>query len=308
MSGMEGNGGFGWLVWQRNHTQFSFSGYRKVAFPSNVLTEHRHHEPRKVLISQELRHWSHRQRLVWKKSSNRPWRAVVVNNATTIVGADTRARDDVVKSLNQRPNLSASARDPVMPRLRVELRTMLALVAALAILLGWAKSWGWPGDLVLSVTQFPLAWLAWSVVGLLVGQCICLPEQRSPLLARLYLLTCVAILVVGAARMRSFRLWFPREETLTWPDYWIVQADYWLRSRVEIPDFWKRNCTHSPATIVLGIAVAILAGIGGLLMRFQRQARGLEIDLGNKAGYRHVFDLTRRSDSTDDDLDLNGVA
>jgi hypothetical protein len=152
---------------------------------------------------------------------------------------------------------------------------MLALVAAPAILLGWAKSWGWRGDLMLSVTQFPFAWLAWSVIGFLVGRCIYLPKIRSPLFARLFLLTCVAILLVGWARMRSFRLWFPREETLTWPDYWIVQGDYWLRSRVETPDFWKRNCTHSPAAIVLGIALATLTGIGGLLMRFQRPARSL---------------------------------
>ena len=77
--------------------------------------------------------------------------------------------------------------------------------------------------------------------------------------------------------MRSLRLWFPREETLTWADYGIVQVDYWLRSRVETPDFWKRNCTHSPASIVMGIALAILTGIGGLLMRFQRQGRSLAI-------------------------------
>jgi hypothetical protein len=157
------------------------------------------------------------------------------------------------------------------------LRTILALVAALAILLGWAKSWGWPGDLVLSVTQFPFAWLVWSVIGFLVGRCIYLSKQRSPLAAHLFLLTCVAILLVGWARMRSFRLWLPREETLTWPDYWIVQVDYWLRSRVETPDFWKRNCTHSPVAIVLGIALAILTAIGGLLMRFQKLARSLAI-------------------------------
>ena len=76
---------------------------------------------------------------------------------------------------------------------------MLALVAALAILLGWAKSGGWRGDLVLSVTQFPFAWLAWSVIGFLVGRCIYPPKQRSPLLAHAFLLTCVAILLVGAA-------------------------------------------------------------------------------------------------------------
>ncbi len=81
--------------------------------------------------------------------------------------------------------VSPLLRTSLMPRLRVELRTILALVAALALLLGWAKSWGWPGDLVLSVTQFPVAWLSWSVVGFLVGRCIYLPKPRSPLLARL---------------------------------------------------------------------------------------------------------------------------
>jgi hypothetical protein len=161
----------------------------------------------------------------------------------------------------------ASAGDLVMPRLRVELGTILALVAALALLLVWAKSWGWPGDLVLSVTQFPFAWLSWSLIGFLVGRCICLPKPRSPLLTCVFTLTCVAVLLVGWARLRSFQLWFPREDTLAWPDYGIVQLDYWLRARVETPDFWKRNCTHSPASIVMGIALAILAGIGGLLMR-----------------------------------------
>ena len=34
----------------------------------------------------------------------------------------------------------------------------------------------------------------------------------------------------------------------------------------------------------------------------------LEIDLGDKAGYWHVFDLTRRSDSTDEDLNLGDAA
>jgi hypothetical protein len=154
-----------------------------------------------------------------------------------------------------------------MPRLRVELRTILALVAALALLLGWAKSGGWPGDLVLSVTQFPFAWLSWSVIGFLIGRCIYLPKSRSPRFMRLFLLTSVAILLVGWARVRSFQLWFPREDTLTWSDYGIVQLDYWLRDRIETPDFWKRNCTHSPASIVMGIALAILAGVGGLLMR-----------------------------------------
>jgi hypothetical protein len=157
--------------------------------------------------------------------------------------------------------------DLVMPWLRVELRTMLALVAVLALLLGWAKSWGWPGDIVLSVTQFPFAWLCWSVIGLLSGRCLHLSGPRRPLLTRLFVLTCVVTLLVDWARLRSFQLWFAHADTLTWPDYGIVQFDNWLRTRVETPVFWKRNCTHSPASIVMGIALAILMGIGGFLMR-----------------------------------------
>jgi hypothetical protein len=34
----------------------------------------------------------------------------------------------------------------------------------------------------------------------------------------------------------------------------------------------------------------------------------LEIDLGDKAGYWHFFDLTRRSESTDEELDLGDAA
>jgi hypothetical protein len=37
------------------------------------------------------------------------------------------------------------------------------------------------------------------------------------------------------------------------------------------------------------------------------KSASLEIDLGDRAGYWHVFDLTRRSDSTDDDLDLGNA-
>jgi hypothetical protein len=154
-----------------------------------------------------------------------------------------------------------------MRRIRVELRTFLALVAALALLLGWARSWGWPGDLLLSVTQFPFAWLSWSVIGFIVGRGIYVSKPRRPLLTRLFVLTCVAVLLVGWARLRSFHLWFAHEDTLNWPDHGIVQLDNWLRTRVETPDFWKRNCTHSPASIVMGIALAFLMGIGGLLTR-----------------------------------------
>ena len=37
------------LIRQRHNTQLSFPGYRKVAFPRNGLSEHRHHEPSEVI-------------------------------------------------------------------------------------------------------------------------------------------------------------------------------------------------------------------------------------------------------------------
>lgn len=77
---------------------------------------------------------------------------------------------------------------------RVETCTIQAIIAVLALLLGWARWWGWPGDLVLSVTQFPFAWFSWSVIGFLLGRSLGSTErrqERSPLLTGLLVLFCV---------------------------------------------------------------------------------------------------------------------
>jgi len=172
-------------------------------------------------------------------------------------------------------------RDPVMRLFRVELRTMLAVLAVLALPLAWASFRGWPGDLVLSVTQFPFAWLPWSVIRFLLGRRVGLtgPRQsRGLLLTGLLVLTCVVTLCVCWARLRSFHLWSAHEHDLTRSDYGIVQFDNWLRSRSATPHFWKSNCTHSPASNVLGIALAVLMGIVGFLVSVTVRVRHQALD------------------------------
>jgi len=159
-----------------------------------------------------------------------------------------------------------------MHMFRLELRTMLAVVATLALLLGWARFWGWPGDLVLSVTQFPVAWLSWSAVGFLLGRGSGLTEPRKGrglLNTSLLMFMGGVTLLVCWARLRSFDLWFTGGRNLCWPDSEIVQFDDWLRNRRSVPHFWKSNCTHSPASVVLGMALSALACMCGLLIGFR---------------------------------------
>lgn len=155
---------------------------------------------------------------------------------------------------------------PRFPDHRPRVRSMLLLIAFVAMVMGTAPVWGWPGDLLLSTTQFPVGWAACGAIGYVLGREGFGQKRTQGMRSRVALAVCL-LATIGLVwmRHRADYLWYT-DSGVTYLDEFVVRLDVWLRSRESIPVFWKRNCTHSPAKIVLGIGVTGMIALDGLLM------------------------------------------
>jgi hypothetical protein len=142
-------------------------------------------------------------------------------------------------------------------------RRLLVLVALSAAFLAWDRSHGWHGSPFLTITQTPGAYVFWFSIGLVCGSSR-EPDGRSRrILGRraTVLVTASLGLVFSIwARGRAIYRFFSSDRQLAEHalDRGLCDLNDWLLGRESIPRFWKINCTHNPAAIVLGIPVAVL--------------------------------------------------
>jgi hypothetical protein len=159
-----------------------------------------------------------------------------------------------------------------MRRSGLTLRTMLLVIAMVAFLLGWARWRAGPGNPVLVLTQLPVAWVSIGAIGLVLGHALgpTAPGHRlRSTMAGLSALAGLGMLAVFLARERAFTIRSSDGLNLWYPEYWIMDFEYWLNGLSVIPRFWKVNCTHPPAAIVLGMVLTALMGLGGILIGFR---------------------------------------
>jgi hypothetical protein len=139
-------------------------------------------------------------------------------------------------------------------------RTLLLTITLVALFLRLSSTWGWNGSLLLSSTQFPLSWWSWFGIALLYGRRSRnqnLTANQASFLATMLIVAALSTELLYWIRERSFQVMIHKLHGLPYPDLAIPHVDQWLMACEFTPDFWKRNCTHSPIAILLGIVLIL---------------------------------------------------